>query len=270
MAFKNRESQLPAALRSALSQDYENFEVVLVDDYSTDSSVEVVRSFMGDPRVRLIRKENQPEGIAATKQLAAESARGRLLLMHDSDDTSLPDRLSTLVQKAYSMARPALIGSWYTETKSRSSLIRKVPEADRDIRCGFERCYNRSTFAPQTMLIPRHAFIAYPYRSKFKYMSDWDQILRIHESGAYEFANVQRSLYTYHLIKGTSVTLNSDRYVYNTYLWNCESRRRRGLSEYSEIGDFIKGVKDSMPERLFWRLFMTLKYFQFCWKSRGG
>lgn len=78
-------------LRSVLQQTYQDFEVIVVDDCSTDGTVDVVRGF-GDSRVRLIRNlENG--GVSYTRNVAIGEARGEYLVILDSDDLMAPNRL---------------------------------------------------------------------------------------------------------------------------------------------------------------------------------
>src|SRR5579884_658579 len=73
---------LPAALDSALSQTYLPFEVILVDDGSTDDSVAIAESY--GPLVRVIRQTNQGESVARNRGL--DAARGDLVAFLDADD----------------------------------------------------------------------------------------------------------------------------------------------------------------------------------------
>lgn len=77
-------------LESVLQQDFEDYEVIVVDDGSTDGSVAVVEG-MKDSRIRLIRKENG--GVSSTRNRAMEEAKGKYFAFLDSDDYWYPDHL---------------------------------------------------------------------------------------------------------------------------------------------------------------------------------
>lgn len=88
----NRASYLVDAVNSALSQNYDNFEVVVVDDGSTDNTAEAVRQF-NDSRLRYVLKEHS--GAPATRNRCIAEARGDYVLWLDSDDRLLPGALAS-------------------------------------------------------------------------------------------------------------------------------------------------------------------------------
>ena len=88
----NAERTIGPAIRSALAQTRTDFELLVVDDGSTDATADVVRSVGNDPRVILISSENR--GPAVARNLALERARGRYVSLLDSDDLYLPTYLA--------------------------------------------------------------------------------------------------------------------------------------------------------------------------------
>src|SRR6185312_28777 len=84
----NAEAFVAEALASVFAQDYEPFEVIVVDDGSTDGSAAVVQA---DPRVRYFRQENR--GPSEARNLAARHARGELFAYVDADDIVPPHKL---------------------------------------------------------------------------------------------------------------------------------------------------------------------------------
>jgi glycosyltransferase involved in cell wall biosynthesis len=97
----NRAKFIARALESCLSQTCDNFEVVVVDDGSTDDSVDVISRYVG-PRVRLVR---QPEnhGVGPARNLAADNARGDWLVLLDSDDELVSNAIETVISKISSL-----------------------------------------------------------------------------------------------------------------------------------------------------------------------
>ncbi|MBE3591911.1 glycosyltransferase [Thermoanaerobacter sp. RKWS2] len=94
----NAEKYIGEAIKSVLSQTYPYFELIIVDDASTDSSVEVVRSF-NDDRIRLIQHDKN-RGPGAARNTAIEAAKGEWMAILDADDQWLPERLEKLMKIA--------------------------------------------------------------------------------------------------------------------------------------------------------------------------
>ena len=91
MAAYNAAEYVGPAIESVLGQTYADFELLVVDDGSTDSTVEIVRSF-ADPRVRLLSLE-QNSGAAHARNHGMRAARADLIAILDADDIAYPERL---------------------------------------------------------------------------------------------------------------------------------------------------------------------------------
>jgi FkbM family methyltransferase len=87
----NREAYIKACLDSVLQQTFTDFEVVVLDDASTDGSAALVKSYQ-DPRIRYERNEVNL-GISATRNRLVTLSRGTYIAVLDSDDLAEPDRL---------------------------------------------------------------------------------------------------------------------------------------------------------------------------------
>ena len=84
MPAYNRETTIAAAIRSVLTQTHANFELIVVDDGSTDATREIVRELAADPRVTLV--EGTHGGVSAARNLGLEQASGELVAYLDSDN----------------------------------------------------------------------------------------------------------------------------------------------------------------------------------------
>ena len=110
----NSSSYIMDAVASALAQTYENLEVIVADDASTDNTCDVINTIK-DPRVRLVvRAENG--GAAAARNTAISVATGRYIAFLDSDDYWMPDKLSIQIGKM----REAAISFSYTSYLAKS------------------------------------------------------------------------------------------------------------------------------------------------------
>ena len=92
MPVYNAEKTLPRTIRSLLDQSFGDFELLAVDDCSTDTGVEIIRDF-GDKRVRLIEMKSNG-GAAAARNAALDQIRGEYVTFLDADDWIENDWLS--------------------------------------------------------------------------------------------------------------------------------------------------------------------------------
>lgn len=90
----NTEEYLPRCLDSIIGQTFDNIEVIVVDDGSTDNSYSVCREYAGrDTRIRLFHKKNG--GASSARNLALDKVQGEYIVFVDSDDYILKDALQT-------------------------------------------------------------------------------------------------------------------------------------------------------------------------------
>jgi glycosyltransferase involved in cell wall biosynthesis len=95
----NRATALAEAIESVMAQDYHDFEILVVDDGSSDSTTEILQTF---PEVLVVRQEHR--GVSAARNAGIARASGLLIAFLDSDDLWLPAKLST--QVAFFDSRP--------------------------------------------------------------------------------------------------------------------------------------------------------------------
>ena len=91
----NRAAQVGETIRSVLSQDWTDYEIVVVDDGSRDDPQPVIEA-IGDPRILYIRQDNAGGG--AARNAGIKAAQGRYIAFLDSDDLFLPGKLSIMAK----------------------------------------------------------------------------------------------------------------------------------------------------------------------------
>jgi glycosyltransferase involved in cell wall biosynthesis len=96
ISFHDEERYLEAAVRSVLAQSFEDFELLLIDDGSTDRSLEIARGFLGDARVRVFT-DGARRHLAARLNEVVRRARGELVARMDADDVMHPEKLALQV-----------------------------------------------------------------------------------------------------------------------------------------------------------------------------
>lgn len=91
----NKEKYIARTIRSVLEQTVQDFEIIVVDDGSTDNSVDEVKKF-DDDRIRIVHQENA--GVSAARNLGIEEAQYGLVAFLDADDEWLPNHLEEIVR----------------------------------------------------------------------------------------------------------------------------------------------------------------------------
>ncbi len=99
----NRAKFIDKAIASLLNQKYEDFEVIVVDDGSTDNTEEVVKSFNNN-KVKYYKKENQERG--AARNYGAKLAKGEYINFFDSDDIAYDNHLQVALETVISNEKP--------------------------------------------------------------------------------------------------------------------------------------------------------------------
>lgn len=108
MAVKNGGILVADAIQSILDQTFADFELIVIDDGSTDDTALTVSRFQ-DPRIYLISQENQ--GVSRASNRGLSLARGKYIVRHDHDDLSLPTRFAKQVQFLEENPQCALLGT---------------------------------------------------------------------------------------------------------------------------------------------------------------
>lgn len=125
LPFFNAAATLPMAMGSILAQTYQDWELILFDDGSTDASLEIAETFArSDTRFRIIASEHV--GIVKALAAACRAARGVYIARMDADDVSHPERLASQVEL---MERTPDIGMCGTRVRMTGS----------NVRCGRKR-----------------------------------------------------------------------------------------------------------------------------------
>ncbi len=94
----NSEKFIEETIKSVIKQTYNNWEMIIVDDCSTDKTCEIVNSWIvRDKRIKLIRKQEN-SGAADSRNIALENSKGRFIAYLDADDMWLPNKLNKQVK----------------------------------------------------------------------------------------------------------------------------------------------------------------------------
>jgi glycosyltransferase involved in cell wall biosynthesis len=125
MSMRNSASTVGAAVRSVLVQTLRDFELIVIDNGSSDDSGAIVAGF-DDPRIRLVREENT-SFLAVRLNQAVALSRGAFIARMDSDDICFPERLSRQAARLREDAKLDLIGCGAVVFTSAGELVGEMP-----------------------------------------------------------------------------------------------------------------------------------------------
>lgn len=131
MPSYNTAKYISDSIKSIQAQTYENWELIIVDDCSTDNSVDVIRSF-NEPRIKLLQNEIN-SGAAVSRNNALKIAKGRWIAFLDSDDIWVPEKLEKqikfMVEHNYAFTftdyRICLNGEWLPYINTGPNVVTK-------------------------------------------------------------------------------------------------------------------------------------------------
>ena len=186
----NRELYIGDAIRSILEQRFQGFEILLVDDGSTDKSLDVIRSFK-DPRITVACNEKNL-GIPRTRNRGLELAKGEFIALLDSDDRAHPDRLHKQVAFLDDHPQYAQVGSW-VQLMDRQGIalkrIKRQPVTPEEIKGEllFRCCLSNRTIMGRTQILKQ-----FGYRNDFPRCQDYDLHVRL--STQFKMGNIPECL----------------------------------------------------------------------------
>jgi hypothetical protein len=195
MTVYNGREHVEEAARSILDQTFDDLELVVVDDGSTDGSADLVRG-LGDERVRVFSQGNK--GLAAALNAGIAHARGELVARMDADDVSHPDRLRRQVELLRARPDVAVVGTSFDVVDAGGATVDAfwaLPHDD-DIR---RELLVRNPFGHGTTMV-RRAVLDDVGGYRLVPIEDYDlwfRVLRRHRG-----ANLPESLYRWRLSPG--------------------------------------------------------------------
>ena len=94
----NRGHILPRAIKSVLNQTFKDWELIIVDDGSTDNTSEIVKEFLRDKRIKYIKLERN-QGVGKARNKGIELSTGKFIIPLDSDDVLLENALEEIYKE---------------------------------------------------------------------------------------------------------------------------------------------------------------------------
>ncbi|WP_082111698.1 glycosyltransferase family 2 protein [Spirosoma radiotolerans] len=207
MPVYNGERFLAEAIESILAQEYTNFELLILDNGSTDGTPDLLSHFARlDSRIRLLHEPN-PLGYGGevASNIATKQAKGKFIAKLDSDDIATPDRLAK--QAGYLMDHPDvfLVGSQLTLINERGQVTgtRLYPLTHEEI---YNEFYLRFPIANPAIMY-RNDLSEDLYQIRFPHFNDYYSLFRLLQEG-YRVYNLPETLTAYRVHTTNTVFTN--------------------------------------------------------------
>ena len=206
MPVRNAMPFLDQAIESILAQTFEDFELIVGDDASSDGSTDRLRDWAArDNRIRVMRRDT-PSGFAGSSNWVAASARADLIARMDADDISHPERLARQVEAMVAHPRAVLVATVWEGIDEDGRVVRPPDLAGLFQPSAFSR-----PFAHGTVMVRKTAFHASGgYRSVCDSWEDTDLFIRLRRMG--EVVILGEPLYRYRYSRASvRLHMSSDR-----------------------------------------------------------
>lgn len=246
MSFYNCELYILDAIQSILNQTFGDFELICIDDASTDRSAIILESIK-DPRIIIIYNDKNM-GVAKSVNRGVAIAQGELIARMDADDISMPDRFSK--QVAFLDEHPNIdvvvsqieqidsygnkAGKWKEDREA--DLPEKIRQMMPSVNC----------IAQPSSMIRKQLLVKYPYNSKFN-VEDWALWLTILSEGKVIY-KINEPLLKYRIHNKSITVSNRKRSVSRiisfqwTYLWQKISQFNFKNYDFFVAISFIKNI----------------------------
>jgi len=260
MPVYNGRQYLSEAVESILDQTFRDFEFVIIDDGSTDGSLDVLQTYaQRDRRIRIISRPNT--GLVGALNDGLAEAKGTLIVRMDADDISLPERLARQVH--YMECNPDCVaaGSSHYIITSRGETIGEMMAETAADRISLMLLEGLSVLAHPATIIRADALRRVGgYRAEFVHAEDYDLWLRLDEIG--ELGNLPETLFKYRWHFESICQKQTATQCRHVIKARTEAHRRRGMIDGIENTAALSKIASRRSRPDFLRLCSTvaLKY----------
>ena len=146
MSVFNNEADVGEAIESMLNQSFSDFELIIINDASTDNSATIIESYQQkDGRIRVVHNEDNRK-LAASLNRGIQLASSEFVARMDADDVSFPQRLEIQYNYMKAHAEVAVCGTW-VELYESPAIVWKTSETAEKANCSafFESCFHHPT-----------------------------------------------------------------------------------------------------------------------------
>jgi glycosyltransferase involved in cell wall biosynthesis len=242
MPVYNAARYLRVAIESILCQSFRQFELIIIDDGSSDETPQIIAQYASrDPRIRVTSRENR--GLVASLNEGLSLARGQLIARMDGDDWSHPERFSKQVRFLSEHPRCAAVGCRVLLIDPDDAPVREISTECEHAQ--IDQAHLRGiggTIAHPAVMMRRAAVIQVGgYRMECELAEDLDLFLRLAEH--WQLANLPEVLLHYRLHLNSSGTSSSGRQARSAARAVVDACRRRQMPPPDDLKERIDSAK---------------------------
>lgn len=259
MSVYNAEKYLKVAIDSILDQTYSNFELILINDYSSDDSEAIMKQYQAeDPRIIILENE---ENIGLTKSLnrGLALARGEYVARMDADDISVPERFEKQVKFLDEHPDYSFVSciAQYIDENGKPEQMRLFPETNEEIYDMMPKV--DAVMHPGVMFRREDIAQIGNYCEDFRVVQDYDLWFRGMAAG-YKFYNIQEPLVLFRRNDSYN-TRKSKAYRMVDYQVRKKGYRINNIPLHKRVYLLIPLALAYIPPKIMDKLFYILKRF---------
>lgn len=270
----NRENTIKRCIDSILNQSYPVFEIIVVDDGSTDQTLNIIKTEYGDV-VRIIRQNHK--GAQAARNVGIRAAKGQYIAFLDSDDEWLPNKLELQVRELHKDKDVVICGDGYIQRDWNENVpivYRKNINDDKGVKKGSKkilRMNGKSGTVYRAILRESFCLFSLLLTSKESLLEiglldenvpsfqEWDTAIQL--AKVRRFSYIQKPMFIYHLHDGETIS-KSTRKEIDGLEYICQKYKYEILNQLGNQG-MVEKYRELMRKCVTYKDKRLIKYFIF-------
>ncbi|MCU7699853.1 glycosyltransferase [Enterococcus gallinarum] len=194
------------SLNSVLNQTYEDFEVIIIDDFSSDDTLSILSKF-NDPRIRIIEL-NENNGANYARNIGIKSAKGEFIAFQDSDDFWLPNKLERQLEIFYEKNCDVVVCDMIGIDETTNGFYKLLSNDKNSGYITFEDLLYENFVSTQMVVGKKDVFLNNNFDVSLPRFQDWELFLRISKKESIFFINDKLVI---QYLQSNSLSKNSER-----------------------------------------------------------
>jgi glycosyltransferase involved in cell wall biosynthesis len=262
----NRAHLIDKAIKSVLNQTYQDYEIIVVDNASTDNTKEVVKGF-NNFKIRYIYYCDN-RGSSVARNVGIRASQGEFIALLDSDDEWLPEKLDRQVEVLQNESPE--VGVVYSDVlyidENSKNMNRKLRNPKKEGYIYEDLLGGNCVGTPSALLIKKECFHRFGlFDDLLKYHEDWDMWIRIAKYYRFVFIEVPLVKYRLHsnrISENLELTIIASNRILAKY--TNELKKRRGVHSkiYFNIGNIFCHIGKTKEGQRY--LFRAISLYPFC------